>query len=98
MPTILGVHVYTRRPQFGWNTSPSELEKIGDEASAKFGFDITELRRQDNSRKVVKARRWIVVRARQEGYSFPVIGAFLRRHHTSVINLWRPRNGAKVGS
>lgn len=43
---------------------------------------------RSHKRKVVDARRAVVMHYRAQGKSFPEIGAIIGRHHTSVMNLY----------
>jgi len=42
----------------------------------------------------VDARRCFAVKAREMGYSYPVIGRMLHKHHSSVIHMVRKQNGS----
>jgi chromosomal replication initiation ATPase DnaA len=51
------------------------------------GVTVEQIQAKDNSVKIVAVRRKIALEARSKHYSFPQIGAALRRHHTTIISL-----------
>lgn len=55
-----------------------------DIATSIFGNGILTSSREFNH---VLGRRFIACQMRAEGFSFPVIGKYLKRHHSSVIHM-----------
>jgi chromosomal replication initiation ATPase DnaA len=51
------------------------------------GVTILAMRRKDNRRRIVAARRKVAVLARSQQISYPKIGAALQKHHTTIMHL-----------
>ncbi len=50
------------------------------------GVDVRELRSECKLQRLVVLRRVIASQARQQGYSYPVIGRALNRDHTTIMS------------
>lgn len=57
------------------------------------GYPVEVILGSDTRHKLVEVRRNIAERARQRGFSLPVIGKALRRHHTTILHLLKEKNG-----
>lgn len=71
--------------------SPQEIEAwLGRQ-----GFTFDQLVARDNRPLMVEARRIVARFLRQRGWSYPAIGRYLQRDHTTVMSLLgaRPRSG-----
>lgn len=64
-----------------------QMEQIIKDISAKNKIDPSVLRMKCNAQRFVQARRQVSIAARKLNISYPVIGKFLHRHHTSIIHL-----------
>lgn len=67
-------------------TDESRFHTLYEVATKMFGNGILTGSRNYN---LVLARSFIVYQMHNEGYSFPVIGKLLVRHHTSAIHMYR---------
>lgn len=63
------------------------------EASMQFKMPHKEIVKKGAQAHRIRVRRWIAIKAREQGISFPRIGAALHRDHATVINMVRPRSG-----
>jgi chromosomal replication initiation ATPase DnaA len=83
--------VQAQIPKIIENTRPS-METIASAVLDKYpGVTIEEVRSASRTRKIVMARREIVVRIRQirPEISYPRIGDFLCKDHTSCVHAWQ---------
>lgn len=74
-------------------TTLQRLEKIMDEAQSEYGIGKQEIIFGGQHRELVRIRRAIAVRAREQGFSYPQIGGLLQMHHTSIMHLVGVRDG-----
>lgn len=58
-------------------------------AAALYGVHVTDLLERNRSRILVRARTELYRRLRALGWSLPVIGLHVGRHHTSVLHALR---------
>ena len=68
-----------------------QISTIIQTVEEETGVDIARMRRKENTRHVVEARRRVAIMARKYGISYPRIGAALGKHHTTIINLVNPK-------
>lgn len=84
------VRQYLATHQFNIRTPiDAHLAKIVEDVAKSSGFSIYELRKKDNRRSIVAARRKISITARKFGISYPKIAAALCKHHTTIMSLVR---------
>jgi len=74
--------------------TPEVLGKIVETVASNRHLDVEEIINGGNHRSLVNARREIVLKAREQGFSFPKIGGVLKRHHTTIMYLFK--NGAPL--
>lgn len=67
-------------------TDEKRFKVLYDMATEMFGNGILTGSRDYN---LVLARRFIVFQMHNEGYSYPTIGKFLVRHHSSAIHMYK---------
>ena len=67
-------------------TDDSRFQILYEIATKIFGNGILTGSRDYN---LVLARRFIVYQMHNEGYSYPIIGKFLVRHHSSAIHMYK---------
>ena len=67
-------------------TDEVRFKVLYDIATEMFGNGILTGSRDYN---LVLARRFIVYQMHNEGYSYPIIGKFLVRHHSSAIHMYK---------
>ncbi len=73
---------------------PPSMGQIVNEVSARFNVAAKDIRGKNRSFPVAFARQFAMYRARQEcKASFPQIGQFFRRDHTTVIHAFRKIEG-----
>lgn len=60
----------------------------------RYGYTLTELRREDRRREVVTVRRMVTCVLRGAGFSLPVIAGVLHRDHTTVLHTLRQVDAA----
>jgi len=65
------------------------LKKIIEDVCVLNGVTLGAILSKAKDRKLVEARREVVIKARMEGYSLPMIGRALNKHHTSILHLLR---------
>jgi chromosomal replication initiation ATPase DnaA len=63
------------------------IREIVKETAAEFLVDPQMILGKNQEARIVEARRNLVLRLRNRGMSFPTIGRWLNRHHTSIIHL-----------
>lgn len=63
------------------------VDVILEAGCAATGTTPAALRASDHAPPMVARRAFIAAKMRREGYSYPVIGKALGRHHTTVMNL-----------
>lgn len=61
------------------------IEWIMEAGCAATGATRAEMRGRSRKPLLVAKRAWIASKMRLEGYSYPVIGRELRRHHATVM-------------
>lgn len=64
-----------------------ELAELLEAIAGDHDLTVEVIVGHSNEAPLVKARREFAKQARARGYSFPVIGRAMGRHHTTVINL-----------
>jgi len=72
---------------FGIDGNGGFLEKELTAICEREGVSTTAIRTPNNSARLVHIRRMFSKRARELGYSYPQIGRFLERHHTTILHL-----------
>lgn len=82
-PTIVVIPAAEKQKKL-W---PRQMEKIINEVSNKNKIDPSVLRMKCNAPRFVQARRQVSIEARKLNISYPVIGKFLHRHHTTIVHL-----------
>lgn len=68
---------------------PADLAALVVLAANRLGIRVRELRAERRCWPHVLARREVAVRARAQGFSYPLIGRALNRDHSTVINAVR---------
>jgi chromosomal replication initiator protein len=64
----------------------SPLERIAERVAQRYRVPVKALRGTSRVRNVARARQVAMSVARQAGFSFPQIGAFFSRDHTTVMH------------
>lgn len=80
---ILGVNVNCDAVRAG----DLRLFAISDAIEKERGISLTELRSAKRDAFLVSARREFALRGRRAGFSFPSLGKFLGKHHTTIFYL-----------
>lgn len=68
-----------------------DLEKDFIHLAERSGVSIIDILSERRSRPIVNARCFVAQQLRKRGYSYPRIGAVMKRDHSSIINLCRRR-------
>ena len=72
------------------------FREISSEVLKKYQMSMDELLDQNQQKRYVQARREIAVQMHRQGFSLKQIGNHLDRHHTSVLNMLKPRHKVKA--
>ena len=62
---------------------PNEIQDILD----KHGFTFAEVQSRQRDARLIACKKEIAQYLRDKGYSYPRIGNFMNKHHTTIINL-----------
>jgi chromosomal replication initiation ATPase DnaA len=73
-------------PEVWQPSKPTGLDGVLSDVAEAFGFTLDALRGIDRSGPIVRARQEAMHEARQRGYSYPEIGAQLRRNHSTIMH------------
>lgn len=61
-------------------------ENIAAEIAARYGWKLSELQARDRTQDACTLRKLIAAVLRSKGFSYPVIGRVLNRHHTTILD------------
>ncbi len=70
----------------------SALEDLAFDVEWQEGVTLARMRSKVRHAEVVAARRTFSKRAVDMGFSYPQIGRFLGKHHTTILHLARTEN------
>lgn len=56
------------------------------EAAEQFGVSVDAVMHSQERKKACKARQLVMLRLRDDGFTFPQIGKWKGRHHTTVMH------------
>jgi hypothetical protein len=67
-------------------TKVLSAQEIAEHIAGRYGYDLSELRAQNRSQAACTMRKLIAGVLRSAGFSYPVIGRVLHRHHTTILS------------
>jgi chromosomal replication initiation ATPase DnaA len=91
---VAGLHDRTRPGTIGG--ALTLMEQITARVSEEYKMSVRELRGASRARIFNEPRRIIWCEAHDNGYSYPVIGRFFGRDHTSIIYGVKAHEGASA--
>ena len=71
------------------------IEHLLEGIAADHAVSVEAMRARSNEAHMVAARRDFAKQARERGYSLPMIGNAIARHHSSVMNLLKETKARK---
>ena len=89
---ILGVNINCDAVRAG----DLRLFAIADSIELERGVSLEQLRSSKQDAYLVSARRIFAKRGRRAGFSFPSLGRFLGKHHTTIHHLAHSRDKWKL--
>lgn len=68
------------------DTPVTAAEDIATKIAGRYGWGLSELRGRGRSQDACTLRKLIAGVLRSQGFSYPVIGRALNRHHTTILD------------